>query len=257
MSANTLEHIIQKTDNQQSPLPPVQKAEKPFASGMGYYKLFWFFMIGSFLGVVVELIYCLVTKHAVESRAGVIYGPFNPVYGFGAVLMALLLGRLANKRDIWIFFGAMLVGGLFEYFCSLWQELSLGTVSWEYSHTPFNLDGRTNLMFSFFWGILGLFWVKDLFPRISQLIERIPKKVGIPLTWLLTAFMVFDMGISWMAVDRQVERHHGIPPQNTVDYFLDRTYPDEFLKKIYPHMIFVNQTTELHNRCDANKNGWS
>lgn len=230
-------HTLETSRPPTNPLPPAQ--EKPFAYGMGYYKLFWFFMIGSFLGVVIELLYCLVTKHKIESRVGVIYGPFNPVYGFGAVLMAVSLSRLAKKRDIWIFFGAMVVGGLFEYTCSLWQELSLGTVSWEYSHTPFNLSGRTNLMFAFFWGILGLFWVKDLFPRVSRLIERIPKKVGVPLTWVMTVLMVFDMAISCMAVDRQAERYNHIPPQNKVDTFLDRTYPDEFLHKIYPNMIFV------------------
>lgn len=226
-----------------------QAQEKPFAYGMGYYKLFWIFIIGSFLGVVVELIYCLVTKHAVESRAGVIYGPFNPVYGFGAVLMAVLLSRLSQKRDIWIFFGAMIVGGLFEYACSLWQELSLGTVSWEYSHTPFNLGGRTNLTYAFIWGILGLFWVKDLFPRFSRLIEHIPKKVGVPLTWVMTVFMVLDMGISCMAVDRQVERHDNIPPQNKIDVFLDQMYPDDFLRKIYPHMRFVRQNSSPQDLC--------
>lgn len=217
--------------------PEEALGEAPFAAGLNFYKLFWIFFIGCFVGVVVETLWCLATRHRLESRAGVIYGPFNPVYGFGAVLLTLCLHKLRGKRDLWIFLGSMVLGGAFEYVCSLVQELAFGTVSWEYSHTRFNIGGRTNLLYSFFWGVLGLLWVKDLYPFLSRLIEKIPKKPGKILTWALCVFMVFNMGISALASARQADRRKGIPADSVVTRFLDEHYPDEFMQKIYPNAM--------------------
>lgn len=214
---------------------------RSFAQGMNFYKLFWVFFLGCFGGVVVETIWCLLTRHTFESRLGVIYGPFNPVYGFGALLLTICLRRLAGRRDLWIFLGSAIIGGAFEYLCSLLQEVAFGTVSWEYSHTQLNVGGRTNAMFAFFWGILGLLWVKDLYPLLSGWVEKIPNKIGAPLTWFLVVFMVLDMGISALAVGRQAQRREGIPATTAVARFLDQTYPDQFLEIIYPNMMVADQ----------------
>ncbi|MDD3692359.1 MAG: putative ABC transporter permease [Oscillospiraceae bacterium] len=204
-----------------------------------YSKLFWIFFIACFLGVVFETAWCLIMRHRYESRVGVIYGPFNPVYGFGAVLLTVILKRLSNKRDLWVFLFSMVIGGSFEYICSFVQEIALGTVSWEYSHTQFNLNGRTNLMYSFFWGILGLLWVKELFPRLSSLLDRIPARINKWLTVILSAFMLFNMLISLLALERQSQRRVEAKPANAIARFLDKQYPDEFLKKKYPNMMTV------------------
>lgn len=64
-----------------NPRPTQVKPVKSFAHGLNFYKLFWIFFVGCFLGVVIETLYCLVTRHRFESRQGLIYGPFNLVYG--------------------------------------------------------------------------------------------------------------------------------------------------------------------------------
>lgn len=209
-----------------------------------YSKLFWIFFIACFLGVVFETAWCLLMRNRYESRVGVIYGPLNPVYGFGAVLLTIILNRLSKKRDLWIFLFSMVIGGIFEYICSFMQEIALGTVSWEYSHTQFNFNGRTNLMYSFFWGILGLIWVKELFPRLSSLLDRIPVRINKWLTVLLSAFMLFNMLISLLALERQSQRRAGAKPANAIARFLDDKYPDEFLKKKYPNMMVIDQDKE-------------
>ena len=62
-----------------------ERQEAHFAQGMTFYKLFWVFFIGCFAGVVLETIYCLIQRGHYESRVGLIYGPFNLVYGVGAL----------------------------------------------------------------------------------------------------------------------------------------------------------------------------
>lgn len=219
-----------------------RKNPTSFAGGFNFYKLFWVFFAGCFIGVILEMGFCFITKGYVESRAGLVYGPFNPVYGFGAVLMTLGLFKLYRQRDLWIFLGSMIIGGGFEFLCSLFQELVFGTVSWEYSNTAYNIGGRTNLLFSFMWGVLGLLWVKEMYPRLSKLIEKIPNKIGVPLTWVLVVFMIFNMMVSSLAVNRQKERRQGIPASDIVDQIMDQQFPDERLKKIYPNMIVVDGT---------------
>lgn len=209
-----------------------------FARGMNFYKLFWIFMIGCFLGTLIEMAYCFVTHGGlIQSRAGLLYGPFNPVYGLGAVAMSILLKPLSEKRDLYIFLGSMVIGSAFEYLCSLFQQYVMGTVSWDYSSLPLNIGGRTCLLYGLFWGLLGLLWVKDVFPKLSEWIEKIPKKIGVPLTWVLVVFMLFNCIISGLAVSRWNERVQGKPADNQLEVFLDDHYPNTRMEKVYPNMI--------------------
>ena len=87
-------------------------------------------------------------------------------------------------------------------------------------------------MYSIFWGILALAWLKALYPKMSGLIERVPNRIGVPLTWVLVVFMAGNILISAAAVERMSDRHIGEPAQTRFDVFLDKTYPDDFMKKI-------------------------
>lgn len=210
-----------------------------FAHGLNFYKMFWILFIGSFAGVVIETIYCFVTSFELVNRQGLIYGPFNLVYGIGALVITVCLYRLAEKNNWWLFFGGALIGSTFEYMCSWFQETMFGTVSWQYDYTPLNINGRIDLMHSVFWGVLALFWMRLAYPRLSNLIEKIPNKIGIIVTWILVVFMIFNTIISGLAVWRMSCRHNDIPASNSIEEFLDEQYPDDLLQKIYPSMVFV------------------
>ena len=215
--------------------------ERPFAFGLCYDKLFWIFMTGNVVGFVLETVYIFLRIHRFEMRAGLVFGPFIPVYGLGAVLITLLLYRMYNQKDIMIFLASMFIGGAFEYLCSFVQQAVFGTVSWEYSDTPLNIGGRTNMMYAFFWGILGLVWVKDLYPALSRLIQKIPKKTGRTLTVVFTIFMVVDILLSAGAVYRQSERVNNIPATNAVQVFFDTYFPDSYLSFVFPRMEYVGK----------------
>ena len=232
----------QRERNSEAYEPHIPKGEPaPFACGICFTKLFWVFTIGCVVGVIIETIYVLaVTKH-LEMRVGLVLGPFNPVYGFGAVIITLCLYKFYKTRDIWIFVASMILGGAFEYTCSLFQELAFGTVSWEYSQTPLNIGGRTNLLYSFFWGILGLVWIKEIYPRLSRLIEKIRPKPGKIITVVLCIFLSLDMLLSVAAVYRRTERNKGIPARGAAEAFLDHYFNDEVLEFIYPSMQFTEE----------------
>ena len=207
------------------------KQKEVFAKGVCFKKALWVFLIGSIFGVIMETIISYFNYGAFESRRGLIYGPLNPVYGFGAVIFMIFLVKYKNPLKI--FLGGMLLGGGFEYFCSLIQEVIFGTTSWDYSAYAFNIDGRTSLSIMICWGLIALLFVFVIYPPLSKLIEKLPIRIGNILSVLLIIFLLVDCAISITACLRQTERSKGIDPSNKVEIFLDKHFPDEKLNAIF------------------------
>ena len=215
----------------QKPKPTV------FAQGCSPTKLIWIFFIAALLGDIIETLFCRATMGIWMSRSSLIYGPFSIVWGLGAVMFTALLYRYKEKSEGYLFLAGTIVGGVYEYVCSVFTELVFGTVFWDYSHIPFNLAGRINLLYCFFWGIAAAVWMKVLYPRLSRLIERIPMKAGKVLTWVIVVFMVFNMAISALALGRYQQRQSAPDaPTNGFTEFLDHYYPDERIHQVYPNM---------------------
>lgn len=214
-----------------------QEKSTAFAAGCGFTKLFWLFLIGAFLGDIVETLFCRATAGVWMSRSSVVWGPFSIVWGLAMALASLLLHRYRDRSDSFLFLAGTFLGGAYEYFCSVFTELVFGVVFWDYSHIPFNLGGRVNLLYCFFWGIAAVVWVRVCYPRLSHLIERIPRKWGRPLTWILVIFFALDMTVSALALGRLKTRSQSLPPQNRLEEYLDEHYGDERLNKIYPAAV--------------------
>lgn len=212
---------------------------KSFAEGVNFFKLFWIFYIGCFAGVVIETIWCLLRNGVIESRTALILLPLNPVYGFGALLISICFLRFSNRHNGIIFVGCMVLGGVFEYLCSLFQEMVFGTVSWSYSADSLGIFGRTSLVYCIFWGILGIAWVRGVYPHLSNLIQKIPNEIGIILTYVLLVITIIDIIFSSLALFRQLERREGIPATNVIQKFYDKNLNDDALKRIYPNMTPV------------------
>jgi len=120
-----------------------------------------------------------------------------------------------------------------EYICSFFQEIFFGTVSWDYSNSFLNFNGRTCLLYCTYWGIIALAFLKIVYPWLKKVEPFIYKKKFRIITIFLIVFMIFDITISCMAANRQKERHRNIPQKNSIDKFIDKTYPDEYVDRIY------------------------
>jgi len=205
-----------------------EKIEKLIKFSM---KIFWIFVIGSIFGFFAEMLYTLVYTRTLEIRQGLIYGPFVQVYGMGAMAYYLLVSKIQEPKKL--FFSGMIMGGVLEYLCSFFQEIFWGTVSWEYSHLFMNFNGRTSLLYCFYWGIIAVAYLKIFYPLFQKLDSFIENK-GIKIfTVFFMLFMVFDITISCMAADRQQKRREHLPPANTIEVFLDEHYPDELMNRVY------------------------
>lgn len=199
------------------------------------------FAVGSVLGVAVETVYICLATGRLESRRGMVCGPFNQVYGLGAVLLTTLLGPLAGESRLALFLGSAVLGGLFEALCSFFQEKAYGTVSWEYSGQRLSLlGGRTSVTYMLFWGVLGSFYIRVLHPWLFGLFGKIPMPMKVPVVLALTVFLAYDLWLSNAAVRRWNQRLKKAPASGAWDLWLDAKFPDVRMRRLYPSMMPAN-----------------
>ena len=222
-------------------------------SGKGYirldfYNLFWMFFICCILGLILEIIWhmTVVDPGVYQDRAGLLVGPFSPIYGFGAVLVTLALNRLYNKNLLLTFVVAGLVGGGFEWATAFFMEASFGITAWNYSdYTLLGLmpdpvavisGGRTATMFLIIWGVLGLVWVKFFLPVMLKVINLIPWDFRYALTALVAVFMIADGLLTLGSLDCWYERKSGLQPSTPVEGFFAVYCPDDFMANRFQSM---------------------
>ena len=215
----------------------LRKGEKNFLSVSD---LLWLFVIGAFLGDITETIFCRITAGYWMSRSSLVWGPFSIVWGLAIALVTQVLYKYKDRSAFWLFGMATLLGGAYEYLCSVFTEIVFGAVFWDYSALPFNLGGRINLLYCFFWGLAAVAWFKVLFPPLDRLIESLPRRGGTILTWCLVVFMAVNMIVSSAALIRYDARLEGVAAQTSLDTLLDEHFDDSYMQRVYPKLVHMN-----------------
>ena len=157
--------------------------------------------------------------HEYQDRAGLLFGPFSPIYGFGALLMTIALNRFHDKPVWVIFLVSAVIGGAFEYFTSWIMEFSFGIRAWDYSGTFLSIDGRTNFVFMVMWGVLGVAWIKLLLPRLLKLINLIPWNWRYAVTAVCAGLMLVDGVMTVQSIDCWYARSAGKAPDTPIEEF--------------------------------------
>lgn len=214
---------------------------------LNYFNLFWVFFVCSVLGLILEEVWHMVVVDpgVYQDRAGMLFGPFSPIYGFGAVLMTMALNRFYKKNPLIIFWVSALIGGAFEVFVGWFMQTSFGVVSWSYSHIRlFGMPdpiavltgGRTCTPFACMWGLGGLIWIKVLLPRLLKLINMIPWKRRYSATVILTAVMLIDGVMTLQSLDYWYQRVNGTVRNIPVAQFYDKHFGNEYMENRFQSM---------------------
>ena len=212
------------------------------AKGMSFEDLLWLFVIGAFLGDVVETIFCRITAGVWMSRSSLVWGPFSVVWGLALVLAAVLLRGSEHKSESHIFWFGVILGGAYEYICSAVTELLFGTVFWDYSGFKFNLGGRINLLYCFFWGIAAVVWMRYGYPLVLRGMKVVRSHIRPWMTVVLTVFMAVNILTSALALARYDARTSGEAPANQIDVLLDEHFDNARMERIYPNAKKVVKT---------------
>lgn len=214
---------------------------------LNYFNLFWVFFVCSVLGLILEEVWHMVVVDpgVYQDRAGMLFGPFSPIYGFGAALMTMALNRFYKKNPLIIFLVSALIGGAFEVFVGWFMQTSFGVVSWSYSHIRlFGMPdpiavltgGRTCTPFACMWGLGGLIWIKVLLPRLLKLINMIPWKRRYSATVILTAVMLIDGVMTLQSLDYWYQRVNGTVRNIPVAQFYDKHFDNEYMENRFQSM---------------------
>ena len=230
---------------------------------LNFFNLFWVFVVCSIIGLVLEVIWHMVVVDpgVYQDRAGLLFGPFSPIYGVGAVLMTVALNRFYRKNPLIIFMVSAVIGGVFEVAVSWFMQTSFGAVAWDYSGaTLFGLvpdpiaaiaHGRTCTMFAGIWGFLGLIWIKLLLPRLLGLINLIPWKARYSFTSLCAVLMLVNCIMTLQALDCWFERESNIAPSSPVEEFYAVHFDNSFMANRFQSMTIHPETTSRVNSGSA------
>ncbi len=210
---------------------------------LDYFTLFWLFVVGSIIGLIFETAYHAIVFGGYESRAGLLWGPFSPIYGTGAVVLTLFLNRFYHSHNLIIFLISMVLGSAIEYITSWGMQVFWGAIAWDYTGTFGSLQGRTNFFFGVMWGMLGLLWVRIILPIVERLFARVNKKNVLvrTVTVLMSIFMAVNIVCTCIALNRAGERQDGIPATNAIQQFSDTYFPDSYLQERFENMTVTGK----------------
>ena len=221
---------------------------------LNFFNLFWVFMVCCVLGLIIEVIFHMVwvDPGVYQDRAGLLFGPFSPIYGFGAVLLTIALNRFYKKSFLVIFIVSAIIGGVFEAAVGWWMQTSFGAIAWAYSYEllpgipdPMAIlfAGRTSTPFMLMWGTLGLFWIKVCLPRLLKLINLIPWKMRYSLTAVVTALMLVNGVMTLQALDCWFCRVSGLEPSSPVEQFYAEHFDNAYMEHRFQTMTIHPDTT--------------
>ena len=207
--------------------------------GYTIWRILAYFIIYSVLGYIIETLFGIVTKGTWESRQSFLYGPFCGIYGLGAVIMILSLQHV-NQNNNRLFWGGFIVGSIIEYAVSWIGEVILNVKWWDYSNMPLNLNGRICVFFSIFWGLLGIYLMTYINPKVDRLINWIKTKISTKklkiITIIVTIFILIDFIITMYALEffmiRKVhENNLPVTNKEQADAVYEKIYSNEKLAK--------------------------
>ena len=180
-----------------------KKNNKTKIFGYSIWRILAYFIIYSVLGYIIETIFGIITKGTWESRQSFLYGPFCCIYGLGAVIMILAL-QYFNQNNNRLFWGGFIVGSIVEYVVSWIGEILFNVKWWDYSNMPLNLNGRICVFYSIFWGLLAIYLMSYINPRVDRLINWIKSKISTNkfkvITLGVTIFLFIDCVVTGYAL---------------------------------------------------------
>lgn len=164
---------------------------------------FFLFMLYSLIGWIYETILFSVEEGYFINR-GFNFGPYIPIYGFGAVIIMIVISKFIvesdenNKfsmRPLKIFILILVLSTVAELIGSYIMEYSLGIILWDYTDEWMNFQGRISPKTSFIFAAGGT----AVYYTIQPLGKKIIDKVSIKGQKIFASFLLILILIDFSA----------------------------------------------------------
>lgn len=156
------------------------------------------FLIYSMIGFLIET--CLKFFFFKGMNNGILYGPWIPVYGFGCVLIILIMRFVFNRIQVsrilkifLVFFFSTIILTIAELLGGLLIEAIFHKVFWDYSDMKFHIGHYISLEMGLLWGVMSLVVIYIIKPLVDRMIKKIPSIITylVFLTFLMDLIFTF------------------------------------------------------------------
>ncbi len=221
-------------------------------------QIIWYSIIFSIFGLIIETVFCYITTGIIESRKGLIWGPFCPVYGVGATILIILLNKYKNNIPK-LFLAGGIIGNIIEYLLSYILEAIYGIRFWDYGYLDWNLNGRICIKYSIFWGILAVVLIKFVKPAIDKIINKIPntKSLNISIIILIIIDCLATVWAITIYQNRVVNEYYNNKDKEQFslkEYIEETLFSNEIMKKTFPNLRYMDENGQQYYIRDMIKN---
>lgn len=218
--------------------------------------LFLLFITYSFIGWCMEVACKLVELKKFINR-GFLIGPYCPIYGWGCILIIILLNKYTNDPLV-LFIMAIVICSILEYFTSYFMEKLFKARWWDYSRRKFNINGRICLETMIPFGLLGCLIMYFVNPFFVSIYSKIPSNILIIISSVLFTIFLTDNIISYTIMFKMKIPKIKISKDSTEEIteyvrsiLAKRSFLYKRLMKAYPNMkILRNKVMSINNDID-------
>lgn len=159
---------------------------------------FVLFIIYSFLGWCLEMVVCFSASKKWVNR-GFLLGPICPIYGWGCLIITILLKRYLDDPIV-LFVMAVVLCSILEYFTSYLMEKLFKARWWDYSDRKYNINGRICLDNAVLFGALGLLLSYVINPFVVKMLGFVPTLVFNIVALIILVVFIVDNAISFKVI---------------------------------------------------------
>lgn len=175
---------------------------------------------------------------------GFLIGPYCPIYGWGAIIITLLLNKyLADP--IALFIMAIVICSIIEYATSYFMEKIYHARWWDYSRRKYNINGRICLETMIPFGILGVLIMYFANPFFTGIYEKIPEiALTVICSFLVIVFLIDNIISSHIISTIKVE---GIKAEKDNTKEITEKVKQILQSKSFLHKRLINAFPDIKN----------
>lgn len=170
-------------------------------------RLYLTFMTYAVIGWIYEVFLEVVVYRWGFTNRGVLFGPYCPVYGFGALLFIFLVYPLIKNKNTKkkllmipiVFILCMFFATFLELITSYLCEWIMGSWPWQtYADYKYNFEARIALSPSLRFGLGGIIFLYIIQPMIDKFLNKLSnKKLNYIFYFVVTIFII---DIIWLVL---------------------------------------------------------
>lgn len=199
--------------------------------------MFWGF---SFLGVLIEGVFCLFKYKRWETHTVTIWGPFCIIYGMGATAFYMVAVYLEKVSFIVHFLMFSVIATVIECVCGLILKHGLHMKAWDYSKERMNLQGIICVKYAVIWGLAGTVFAQKCVPYIKSFSLFIDNNLWNSVCAFLAVIMFLNLLLTFICIVRWSRRHRGLPAKNSISRYIDEKYNDDKMSRRFCEWKFID-----------------